>query len=219
MQVAATGTMLVAMNTSSFVVTTAYIKTEPILAAIFGFVFLSDRLTGWKIAAIVIATIGVVLTAIRPQSGNGVGDLRAITIGLVSAACFAISTVSYRGAILEVSGVSFVTAATFTLVIGLLLQALVLAAYLLVWDRKTFWTILRLWKPSMVAGFTGAFASQFGFLAFAVTSVASVRTLSLIEVPLAQAVSYYRFKQKASALELAGIALIVLGVGLLVAVH
>ena len=47
--------------------------------------------------------------------------------------------------------------------------------------------IFRAWKPSMMAGFMGAFASQFWFLAFALTTAASVRTLALVEVLFAQA--------------------------------
>lgn len=43
-QIAATGMMLAAMNERSFVVTTAYLKTEAIQTAIFGFVFLGDHL-------------------------------------------------------------------------------------------------------------------------------------------------------------------------------
>src|SRR5512143_510275 len=57
-QIIATGLMLLAMNERSFVVTTAYIKTEAIQTAIFGFVFLGDHLTWLKVLAIVIATVG-----------------------------------------------------------------------------------------------------------------------------------------------------------------
>ena len=70
----------------------------------------------------------------------------------------------------------------------------------------------------MFAGFMGAFASQFWFLAFALTAAANVRTLALVEVLFAQAVAYYSFKQPVSAREFFGIALIVAGVALLVAV-
>ena len=70
----------------------------------------------------------------------------------------------------------------------------------------------------MLAGFMGAFASQFWFLAFALTAAANVRTLALVEVLFAQAVAYYSFKQPLSARELSGIVLIVVGVALLVAV-
>lgn len=217
-QIAATALMLAAMNERSFVVTTAYIKTEPILAALFGFVFLSDHLAWWKLLAIVIATSGVVITAIRPGGERSFADLRPTALGLAAAAGFALSAVGYRGAILAIPDVSFVTAATFTLMLGLGVQTLVLAAYLLLRDRKTMFAILRMWKPSMLAGFMGAFASQFWFLAFALTNVANVRTLALIEVLFAQAISHYKFKQPATTRELAGIALIVLGVGLLVGI-
>ncbi|MDH8222503.1 hypothetical protein QIG51_26770, partial [Klebsiella pneumoniae] len=48
-QILATALMLMAMNERSFVVTTAYLKTEAIQAAIFGFVFLADHLTVLKV--------------------------------------------------------------------------------------------------------------------------------------------------------------------------
>ena len=218
-QIIATGLMLAAMNERSFVVTTAYIKTEPIQAAVFGFIFLADHLTVWKVLAILVATAGVVITAIRPGGDKSFGDLRPTLMGLAAAAGFALSAVGFRGAILQVSGVSFVTAASFTLVLGLLMQTVVLSTYLLLRDRKTLVALFRLWRPSMLAGFLGAAASQFWFLAFALTSVANVRTLALVEVLFAQGISYYSFKQPISLREASGIALIVIGVAALIAVQ
>jgi drug/metabolite transporter (DMT)-like permease len=216
-QIVATGLMLLAMNDRSFVVTTAYLKTEAIQTAIFGFVFLSDHLTALKVIAILIATIGVIITALRPGGAKGFADLKPTVLGLVAAAAFALSAIGFRGAIITVSGVSFVTAASYTLVFGLFAQTLVLTVYLLVRAPGVLKAILGLWKPSMLAGFMGAFASQFWFLAFALTAAANVRTLALVEVLFAQAVAYYSFKQPLSVRELSGIALIVVGVALLVA--
>jgi drug/metabolite transporter (DMT)-like permease len=216
-QIVSTGLMLVVMNDRSFAVTTAYLKTEAIQTAIFGFVFLGDHLTWLKVLAIVIATVGVVVTALRPGGEKGFAELRPTIIGLVAAAGFALSAVGFRGAVIVVPGVSFVTAASYTLVWGLFVQTLVLTIYLLARAPSVLQAILRLWRPSMLAGFTGAFASQFWFLAFALTAAANVRTLALVEVLFAQAVSHYSFKQPMSARELLGIVLIVIGVGLLVA--
>jgi drug/metabolite transporter (DMT)-like permease len=216
-QIVSTGLMLVAMNDRSFVVTTAYLKTEAIQTAIFGFVFLGDHLTWLKVLAIVIATIGVVVTALRPGGEKGFAELRPTIIGLAAAAGFALSAVGFRGAVIVVPGVSFVTAASYTLVWGLFVQTLVLTIYLLARAPSVLQDILRLWRPSMLAGFTGAFASQFWFLAFALTAAANVRTLALVEVLFAQAVSHYSFKQPMSAREGLGILLIVIGVALLVA--
>jgi drug/metabolite transporter (DMT)-like permease len=215
-QIIGTGMMLVAMNDRSFVVTTAYLKTEAIQTAIFGFVFLGDHLTALKVIAILVATVGVVITALRPGGEKGFAELKPTIIGLVAAAAFALSAVGFRGAIITVPGVSFVTAASYTLVWGLFLQTLILTIYLLWRAPKILRGILGLWKPSMLAGFMGAFASQFWFLAFALTAAANVRTLALVEVLFAQAVAHFSFKQPISARELTGIALIVIGVALLV---
>jgi len=217
-QIVGTGMMLLAMNDRSFVVTTAYLKTEAIQTAIFGFVFLGDHLTLLKVVAILIATAGVVIAALRPGASKGFTDLKPTLLGLGAAAAFALSAVGFRGAVITVPGVTFVTAASCTLVLGLFVQTLILTVYLLARAPGVLKAILGLWRPSMFAGFMGAFASQFWFLAFALTAAANVRTLALVEVLFAQGVAYYSFKQPLSARELSGIVLIVVGVALLVAV-
>ena len=217
-QILGTGMMLLAMNDRSFVVTTAYLKTEAIQTAIFGFIFLGDHLTALKVVAILIATAGVVIAALRPGAAKGFADLKPTLLGLGAAAAFALSAVGFRGAVIAVPGVSFVTAASYTLVLGLFVQTLVLTIYLLACAPDVLKAILGLWRPSLLAGFMGAFASQFWFLALALTVAANVRTLALVEVLFAQAVAYYSFKQPLSGRELGGIALIVIGVALLVAV-
>ena len=216
-QILATALMLAAMNERSFVVTTAYLKTEAIQAAIFGFMFLADRLTVLKVIAIIVATVGVIATAIRPGTEKGFANLRPTLLGLLAASVFALSAVGYRGAILNVTGTSFVTAASLTLAATLLMQSIVLSAWLIVRKPGTMTAIFFEWKPSMFAGFMGAFASLFWFLAFALTAAANVRTLALVEVLFAQGVAYYSMKQPLSLRELAGIAMILIGVAMLVA--
>jgi drug/metabolite transporter (DMT)-like permease len=211
--------MLLAMNDRSFVVTTAYLKTEAIQAAVFGFVFLGDHLTGLKVLAIVIATLGVVVTALKLSDKTRFANFaqwRPTLMGLVAAAAFALSAVGFRGAVIAVPGVSFVTAASATLVLGLLVQTALLTILLSWRAPEVLRAIFGLWKPSLFAGFMGAFASQFWFLAFALTAAANVRTLALIEVLFAQGVAYFSFRQPLAPRELAGIALIVIGVTLLV---
>jgi len=217
-QIVATGLMLLAMKEHSFVVTVAYLKTEAPQTAIFGFVFLGDRLTVLKVIAILIATAGVVITALRPGGAKGFAELRPTLLGLLSAATFALSANGFRGAIITIEGVSFVTAATYTLVFGLLVQTLVLTVYLLARAPDVLKAILGMWRPSLLAGFMGAFASQFWFLAFALTAAANVRTLALVEVLFAQGAAHYSLKQPLSVRELLGVALIVIGVTFLIAV-
>jgi len=213
-QVAATALMLIAMNDRSFVVTIAYIKTEPIQVAIFGLIFLGDKVTGAMAAAILVATAGVITMSTKP--GGMVGGVKPTLIGLASGGMFALSAIGFRGAILSLHQPEFVMAATFTLVVGLLLQAAVLSTYL-VWCQPAVLTaIARAWKPSLFAGLMGALASQFWFLAFAIATAASVRTLALVEVLFAQLTARLAFGQRTSAREAVGMMLVVVGVGLLI---
>jgi uncharacterized membrane protein len=108
----------------------------------------------------------------------------------------------------------FVNAST-TLATGLFIQVVLLTSYLAVFDRAVLGALLTAWRPSIKAGFLGAFASQMWFCAFALQSAAMVRTLALIEILFAQAISRNLFKQALGGREALGIALIIVGVVLL----
>ena len=211
-QVAATALMLAAMNDRSFVVIYAYIKTEPVQAALFGLVFLGDVVSPAMAAAILIATAGVVTMGLKPGTSS---DLKATLMGLGSGAMLALSVVGFRGAILSLGLSSYVMAATFTLCVGLLMQAVLLSLYLWLRQPAVLAAIVAAWRPSLFAGFMGALASQFWFLAFALATAASVRTLALVEVLFAQGISRFVFNQATTTRETIGIVLIVVGVVML----
>jgi uncharacterized membrane protein len=109
--------------------------------------------------------------------------------------------------------------ATLTLAIGLVMQAAVLTLYLMLREPKVMRDIIAAWRPSLLAGFLGALASQFWFLAFAIATAASVRTLALVEVLFAQAISRFVFGQATTQREAIGIVLVVIGVVLLIWSH
>jgi drug/metabolite transporter (DMT)-like permease len=176
-------------------------------------VFLGDTVTLPMAAAIVIATVGVVVMALKPGATLG---LRATLLGLAAGSMFALSAVGYRGAILSLGLPNYLMAATYTMVVGLIVQVALLSLYLRLRDPTVIRAILRHWRPSMLAGFLGALASQFWFLAFALATAASVRTLALVEVLFAQAISTFVFRQSTTPRETLGIVLIVVGVLLLV---
>jgi drug/metabolite transporter (DMT)-like permease len=216
-QIGATALMLMTMEKRSFVVTIAYLKTEPVLVALMGLVFLGDPLTAAMALAIGVAMAGVALISVKPEALTG--GMRPALLGLSSAALFAASAIGYRGAILSLHQASFVLGATFSLAAGLTLQTLLLLAWLLVFNRGILATLMRLWRPSVAAGFSGAAASQFWFLAFALASAASVRTLALVEILFAQGVTHFLFRQKTSLREAAGIVLLLAGAVLIVWVN
>jgi len=199
------------------VVVVAYIKTEPIQVAIFGAIFLADIVSLPMMVAIIIATAGVIVMSFKP--GGMEGGMKPTIIGLMSGGMFALSAIGYRGAILDLDQTNFVMAATFTLACGLVMQAVLLTAYLALRDRAVLTAIMGQWRRSLFAGFMGATASQFWFLAFALATAASVRTLALVEVLFAQAISAFIFKQKTSPREAVGMAMIVVGVIVLIWSH
>jgi len=221
-QALATGMMLVLMQRRSFVVSTAYIKTEPVQIALFGFLFLGDRLGPVGVLAVCAATLGVVMlswparepAASAAQPG---GALRAAALGIATGAAFSVSAVAYRGAILALGEGPVLGRASLSLVLALALQTLFLSAWLRVAQPGALSALVRAWRPSMKAGFLGALASQFWFAAFALQTAAAVRTVGLIEVLFAWIVSRRLFAQRASLREIAGIALTVAGVALLLA--
>ena len=213
-QIGATGLMLAAMQSKSFVVATAYTKTEPVLVALFGLVFLGESLSAGMVIAILIATAGVLLTA-WPKEGMKDWSLPALALGIAAAALFAVSAVAFRAAIHALPSGSFGIRASTILALGLFFQSVSLSAYLALTNRAALAAILKLWRPSLFAGFMGALASQFWFLGFALVTAAKVRTLALIEVFFARIISGKMFSEKPTPREGLGLVLIVVGVGLL----
>jgi drug/metabolite transporter (DMT)-like permease len=214
-QIGATALLLAAMRDRSFVVITAYAKTEPLQVAVFGLAFLGDQVTPGVAVAIVIATGGVLLVSWPRSAGGDAFTWKPALLGIGSGAAFAIAAIGFRGGIRALDTPSFVMGATVTLALGLFIQTALLSGYLYLFDRKTLQAIFRLWRPSLFAGFTGAFASQMWYLAFALETAAKVRTLALVEILFAQVLSRNLFKQTLASREAAGIALIVAGVVLL----
>lgn len=216
MQIVGTALMLAAMRERSFVVATAYVKTEPVQIAVFGFAFLGESLGVAGTIAVLVATGGVLLMSI-PSTGIrfGAADLRPALFGVGAGAAFALSAVGFRGAILALGEADFQVRATTTLAASLTLQTALLSAWLALRTPEVLREVLRAWRPSLLAGATGALASQMWFLAFALQPAAAVRTVGLVEILFAQIASRRLFSQRASTRELVGIVLMVAGVALL----
>jgi drug/metabolite transporter (DMT)-like permease len=127
--------------------------------------------------------------------------------------------VLFRGGILHLGEAPFYVRATTMLCWSLGIQSLILAVYMLIFDRHAFIGSLRVWRHSLFAGFMGALASQFWFIGFSLSSAANVRTLALVEVVMAQIVSRGLFKQAVARRDLLGMGLVVGGVGWLLILH
>lgn len=216
-QIAATALLLRVMAERNFTLGVAYSKSEIIQVAVFGFVFLGDRVGLLTAAAVALGTVGVLMLSPadsqRPLRAMLTGwTTRTALLGLASGTGFAFSAVGYRGAALSLSETPFLMAAAYTLLAAQLLQTVLLGGWLTLRTRDVVARALRAWRASLFAGFMGAAASVGWFTAMAIEPVAHVRTLGLIELLFSYAVSRRVFRERFTRLELAGI--IVLSCGL-----
>ncbi len=213
-QVAATALMLAAMRERSFVVVTAYTKTEPVQVALFVVIFLGEHVTPMLAAAVLIATSGVLVMSWPPRRSEEVFSWRPAVLGIVSGSLFAMAAVGFRGGITALDA-GFVPAATMTLATALTIQAVFLSIWLFIRQPDVLRGVLAAWRPSLAAGFLGSFASEMWFLAFALQSPARVRTLGLVEILVAGMISRRVFAQTPGFREIIGMVLVVGGIALL----
>ena len=185
--------------------------------AVFGLVFLGDLVTPAMAAAILIATAGVVSMGLKPGTSS---DFKATLLGLGAGAMFAAigGGLSRRdpqpGPSKLCDGRNLHWSPSGSLCRRHCCVSICGCANLRRLSRSC-----AAWRPSLFAGFLGALASQFWFLAFALATAASVRTLALVEVLFAQGISRFIFKQPTTRRETIGISLIVIGVVLLLWAH
>lgn len=219
-QIAATALMLVVMKARSFGVAYAYIKTEPVIVALLGVVLLGDLLSPMAWLAIGVVTAGVVLASTRPgEASLLLKEGRLILAGIGGGGLFGLSAIAFRAAIEAVPEGGFIIRSLTMLALSLALQSIVLGTWLALRDREAFMGSLREWRVSLGAGFLGAAASSGWFIAFSLTAAANVRTLALIEMPVA-AIFSRRFSGKGmSTHEWLGMAVVVVGLILLLAAH
>ena len=207
-QIAATALMLSAMQRRGFAVATALVKTEPLTLALMGAAVLAEPLGPARLGAIATATLGVLLL-----SGGGwqrAGG-RPVALAVAAGALFGLSALGFRAAILALGEGPSVVRASVVLVLALAIQTLLIGGWLAVRDRRALRGMASAWRESLGAGFLGALASQFWFIGFALAPAADVRTLALVEVVFAAAVSRRR-REAMGRRELAGMALVVAGV-------
>jgi len=219
-QIAATALMLLVMRERAFGVAYAYIKTEPVIVALLGVLLLHDVL-GWIAwVAVGVVTAGVLLASTKPSEARLLlRDGRLIFLGMLGGGLFGMSAIAFRAAIGALASGGYVVRSLSMLVLSLAIQTLLLGLWLAFRDREAFLDSLREWRVSLGAGFLGAAASSGWFIAFSLTAAANVRTLALIEIPLAALVSGRISCKRLAANEWAGMAVILVGLALLLAAH
>lgn len=213
-QLAATAFMLAAMKQRNFVIGVAYSKTDALQVALFASLFLGE-LPGWlTMLAIALATSGVVMLSLPGRGAIATPRAwasAAALYGLASGAGFAISAVGYRGAALQLPGVSPWLIGAWGVLWAQAAQSITLGGWLAWRQPAALRATATAWRVSTVAGAAGALASIGWFTAFALTTAANVRTLGMVEVLFSLAVSHKLMREKLSPAERGGLVLVCLG--------
>jgi drug/metabolite transporter (DMT)-like permease len=216
-QIAATALLLHLFGQRNFVAGTAYSRTEPVQAALFGLMLLGERAQPGTLAAIAISVVGVMLLSVARSAFTvtrlftSVAEPVALT-GLLSGALFGMAAVAYRAAALSLPESGFVARAGVTLVATLVFQVAVLSAWMAWKERDQFGAIGRAWKASALTGLAGALASFGWFMAMTLQQAAVVKALAQVEMLFALATSVLVFGESVNRREIAGAGLIAAGV-------
>jgi len=197
----------------NFAVGTTFSKLETIMVAIFGLILLGDRLTPVVIIAIAMSAVGLVILS-AGQSKLGVNNLiqglwRLPTlIGLACAAWLGLSVVLFRAASLSLGLDSFTVAASFTLLIVLILQTAIMGILVGLREPNQLRKVVQYWRPAALVGISGGLASIGWFSAFTLQNATYVRALGQIELIFTFLVTLLIFREKVSRAEIGGILLI-----------
>ena len=166
-QVLATFLLVYLFSFRNFMVGTAYSKTEPMQAALFGFLILGEQVSGMGLIAILLGICGVGLISVagRVLSSTGPNRIgralfsREAGIGILSGAMFGVSAVCFRWGSLSLDEGGVLVRAALTLVSSTGIQTAALLAYMAVFDRSELKKIAAGWRPALVVGLVGVCGS------------------------------------------------------------
>jgi len=219
-QIFATILLVYLFSLRNFAVGTAYSKTEPVQAAIFGLILLGERLTPGAIAAIIVGVVGVMMISVARMPLSWRNLMVALTgrtalIGIASGAVFGISAVAYRSASLSLDGPNAVMQAAMTLACVTTFQTVFMLIWMIIKDKSEIGRVARSWRSSALVGLAGVTGSACWFTAMTLQQVAYVRALGQIELVFTFMASIFLFRERINRMETAGCLLIVTGILLL----
>jgi drug/metabolite transporter (DMT)-like permease len=205
----------------NFAVGTTFSKTEIIQVALLGYLLLGDRLSLIAGLAIALSLVGVMVLSVArtrltlASLHAGLTD-KATLIGLASGLTVGASVIFYRGAALSLEADSAIMRAAFSLAVSVTMQTVIMGAYLLAREPGQFGAVVRHWRWALPGGVAAVLASIGWFTAFTLENAAYVRALGQIELVFTFIASVFFFREETTPTELAGIALIIVAILILV---
>ncbi|TDT75152.1 EamA-like transporter family protein [Litoreibacter halocynthiae] len=214
-QILATACVVALFAERNFAVGIVFKKTEVVLTALLGLVVLGEGVSSLGVVAIVIGFAGVVLLSDPPKGGARFFN-KAAGFGLGSGLLFGVSAVGYRGAALQIDSPDVIVRAGVSLAVATAFQTLIMAAWLAWRDKGEIGRVVASWRVSSLVGVTSMCGSFGWFVAFALQNAAYVKAVGQVELVFTFLASYFIFKERSTPKELAGIALIVVSILVLV---
>ena len=207
-QILGTVFLLKSFSHGSFALGTAFSKTESLQAAVFGLLMLGEAVGALGGAGLVIGFFGVLVLISNSGAVSGWSAPKSALLGVLSGAGFAVAAVCYRAAALSLDAGSAFERAGITLAAVTTLQTLAMAFWLQWREPGEVARVFRAWRLTGPTALAGVAASGCWFTAVTLQQVAYVRALGQVELAFSTLSSALFFKERVSAREIVGIALI-----------
>lgn len=209
-QIVATVCTVLLFKRRNFAVGVTFIKVEVLMTALVGIVILGDRVSGPALGAILVGVVGVLI--LSGSAMTGVFWQRLISpsaaLGLAAGALFGVSAVSYRGATLLVAGDDPFLRALVTLAAVTVMQSLAMAVWLRAREGDEIGRVFGAWRSAGWIGLSSMAGSFCWFTAFTLQNAAYVKAVGQVELIFALLGSVLFFREKISAREWLGMALL-----------
>jgi len=223
-QVLGTSLLIMAFGHRNFAVGTAYAKTDAMQAALMSWLLLHEALEPVAWVGIGVGLMGV-LTLSLAGRGLHPGTLLRATVqpaalcGLGAGTGFAVAGVSIKAASVSLAASDTILGALFALVVTNVLQTLMQGGYMAWREPAGLRDAFTSWRSSAWVGALSAGGSACWFTGFALAPVALVRTLGQVEMVFTLLFSRFYLHETLRRADIAGLALIVGGVVLVLLFH
>lgn len=216
-QILATATLLMAMRFSSFAIGIVLQNTTIIMAAIYGAIFLNDKLGTIAWLGLIIATFGLIIISWPKKLSDGALNWKeaipSALFGLLSGFLFAICTNLYRVSVNAIEGHASLFAGSLAVLIAQIFQSVLMAILLFYFGRSGLYAAIRNWRESLIAGLGGAIASLFWFTALGLAPAALVKAVNvMIEIPASVLWGRFKLNEKLSKAKILASCMIIVGV-------
>jgi drug/metabolite transporter (DMT)-like permease len=223
-QIVATSLMIHAFSLRNYAVGTVYSKTETVFVALFATFLASEplHLVAW--IGILICLCGVAILSVRGSLASVQNVLRELThkgalYGILSGAIFAVAAGTIREASKLLPDGDFMVRGITVLALMNSIQVVLMAAYLVRRDPAQLGKVWVNWRSSIWVGIFSVLGSACWALAMTLENAALVRAVGQIELVFTFIASHVVLKERPSAGEWLGSALVVGGVVLILIVR